>query len=55
MSTIAPCLGFDGRAEEAAQFHVAPFRACGQDGALGEVLRHSAAGPGPVGACSASR
>src|SRR6266704_2090322 len=49
MSKIAPCLWFDERAEEAANFYVATFRACGQDAALGQILRYGAAGPKPRG------
>ena len=49
MSKVAPCLWFDGRAEEAAEFYVAAFRACGQEAALGKVARCGEAGPGPAG------
>src|SRR5260221_7789269 len=46
---IAPCLWFDDRAEEAANFYVATFRACGQDAAIGEILRYGESGPRPAG------
>ena len=49
MSKIAPGLWFDDRAEEAANFYVATFRACSQDAALGKILRYGAAGPKPAG------
>lgn len=49
MSTIAPCLWFDGQAEAAASFYVSEFRECGQDAATGGVLRYGAPGPGPEG------
>jgi predicted 3-demethylubiquinone-9 3-methyltransferase (glyoxalase superfamily) len=49
MSKISPCLWFDGQAEEAANFYVSAFRDCGQDGAIGEVMRYGDAGPRPEG------
>jgi predicted 3-demethylubiquinone-9 3-methyltransferase (glyoxalase superfamily) len=49
MSKIALCLWFDGRAEEAAEFYVSTFRDCGQEAAIGDVVRYSEAGPGPRG------
>ncbi|HEX2134636.1 MAG TPA: VOC family protein [Microvirga sp.] len=49
MSKIAPCLWFDDRAEEAARFYVSAFRECGQDAALGEVLRYGESGHRPKG------
>jgi predicted 3-demethylubiquinone-9 3-methyltransferase (glyoxalase superfamily) len=49
MSKIAPCLWFDDRGEEAANFYVSAFRACGQDAAVGEILRYGEAGPRPKG------
>jgi predicted 3-demethylubiquinone-9 3-methyltransferase (glyoxalase superfamily) len=49
MSKIVPCLWFDDRAEEAANFYVATFRACGQDAAIGEILHYGEAGPRPKG------
>jgi len=39
MSKIAPCLWFDDQAEEAAAFYVSTFRRCGQDAAMGDVMR----------------
>lgn len=42
---IAPCLWFDGRAEEAANFYVDTF----PDSRIKAVLRHGDAGPGPKG------
>ena len=45
MQKIAPCLWFDGQAEEAANFYVSTFqRAC-----LGNIKRYGEAGPGPSG------
>jgi len=49
MSKIAPCLWFDGQAEEAANFYVSTFNACGQDATTGDILHYSDAGPGPKG------
>ncbi len=49
MSKIVPCLWFDDRAEEAAKFYVATFRACGQDAAIGEILHYGETGPRPKG------
>jgi predicted 3-demethylubiquinone-9 3-methyltransferase (glyoxalase superfamily) len=49
MSKISPCLWFDDQAEEAANFYVSAFRDCGQDGAIGEVMRYGDAGPRPEG------
>ena len=49
MSKISPCLWFDGQAEEAANFYVSTFRECGQEGAIGEVMRYGDAGPRPKG------
>ena len=49
MSKITPCLWFDDRAEEAAEFYVSTFRACGQDAAIGEVLRYGEGAPKPKG------
>ena len=45
MSTIAPCLWFNGQAEEAAGFYVALF----PDGAITAVARYGAGGPFPAG------
>jgi predicted 3-demethylubiquinone-9 3-methyltransferase (glyoxalase superfamily) len=50
MSKMAPCLSFDGRAEEAADFYVSTFRNCGQASAIGDIARYGEAGPGPKGA-----
>lgn len=49
MSKIAPCLWFDNQAEEAANFYVATFRACGQDAALGDVLHYLESSHKPKG------
>jgi len=49
MSKIAICLWFDGRAQEATEFYVSTFRACGQDAAIVDGLSHGEAGPGPKG------
>lgn len=49
MSKIAPCLWFDGQAEAAANFYVSTFQECGQDSAIGDVLRYGDAGPWPKG------
>jgi predicted 3-demethylubiquinone-9 3-methyltransferase (glyoxalase superfamily) len=45
MSKIAPCLWFDGQAEEAARFYVSLF----PDGAIGAISRYGASGPYPAG------
>jgi len=42
---IAPCLWFDGRAEEAARFYVSVFG----DARIVDTLRYGEAGPGPAG------
>jgi len=49
MSKIASCLWFDGQAEQAAEFYVSVFRACGQDAAIKDALRCGDAGPWPKG------
>ena len=50
MSKIAPCLWFDGQAEDAANFYVSTFRRCGQEAAIGDVMRYAAdGGPKPKG------
>jgi predicted 3-demethylubiquinone-9 3-methyltransferase (glyoxalase superfamily) len=49
LSKLTTCLWFDDQAEEAANFYVATFKACGQDAALGRTLRYSEAGPRPAG------
>ena len=45
MSKISPCLWFDGKAEEAANFYVSLF----PDSKITRILRHGDAGPGPKG------
>ena len=45
MSDIAPCLWFNGQAEEAATFYVSLF----PDAALGAVSRYGAGAPFPAG------
>jgi predicted 3-demethylubiquinone-9 3-methyltransferase (glyoxalase superfamily) len=50
MSKITPCLWFDDRAEEAANFYVGTFRACGQDAAIGEMLKDTTRGA-PTASC----
>src|SRR5215207_1206618 len=50
MSKIAPCLWLDDQAEDAATFYVATFRRCGQEAAMGDVMRYAASGgPKPKG------
>jgi predicted 3-demethylubiquinone-9 3-methyltransferase (glyoxalase superfamily) len=49
MSKIAPCLWFDDRAEEAANFYVSTFRACGQEAEIGKILRYGEGMPKPKG------
>src|SRR3546814_19536631 len=49
MSKIAPCLWFDDRAEEAATFYVAAFRASGREASIGDIIRYGDAGPRPKG------
>lgn len=49
MSKIVPCLWFDGRAEEAANFYVSTFRACGQEALIGEISRYGEGAPMPKG------
>src|SRR3546814_15558222 len=49
MSKIAPCLWFDDRAEEAATFYVAAFRASGREASIGDIMRYGDAGPRPKG------
>ncbi|MBO1076642.1 VOC family protein [Roseomonas marmotae] len=48
-SGITTCLWFDGRAEEAAAFYTAAFRAGGREASVGEVLRNPGPAPGPAG------
>ena len=45
MSTITPCLWFDGKAEEAANFYCSIFK----NSRITKILRTGEAGPGPVG------
>jgi predicted 3-demethylubiquinone-9 3-methyltransferase (glyoxalase superfamily) len=45
MSKISPCLWFDGKAEEAANFYVSLF----PDSKITRIMRHGDAGPGPKG------
>lgn len=49
MSNVTPFLWFDGRAEEAANFYVATFRAGGRSASITEDLRCGDAGPSPKG------
>ena len=49
MSKIAPCLWFDGKAEEAANFYVSTFRDYGQEAAIGTVSHYGESGPQPKG------
>jgi predicted 3-demethylubiquinone-9 3-methyltransferase (glyoxalase superfamily) len=55
VSKIGPCLWFDDRAEEAADFYVSVFsarRATASDGGESKILgvsRYGEAGPGPTG------
>ncbi len=50
MSKVAPCLWFDDRAEEAADFYVSTFRRCGQAASFGEAVRYGPSAPRPEGA-----
>ncbi|WP_027190894.1 VOC family protein [Fundidesulfovibrio putealis] len=45
MQAITPCLWFDGKAEEAANFYISVFK----NAKLGEVMRYGEAGPGEKG------
>src|SRR5437870_4896535 len=45
MTKIAPCLWFDGAAEEAARFYTSIF----ENSEVGEITRYGDAGPGPAG------
>ena len=45
MSKIAPCLWFNGQAEEAAKFYVALF----DDAAIGDISRYGDGAPFPAG------
>src|SRR4030088_383036 len=45
MQKIAPCLWFDGKAEEAMNFYVSVFK----NSKVGRVTRYGEGGPGPKG------
>ena len=45
MQKIAPCLWFDGNAEEAAKFYCSIFK----NSRITKILRTGEAGPGPIG------
>jgi len=45
METITPCLWFDGKAEEAANFYTSVFK----NAKISEVMRYGEAGPGEKG------
>jgi predicted 3-demethylubiquinone-9 3-methyltransferase (glyoxalase superfamily) len=45
MQKIMPCLWFDGRAEEAAEFYTSIFK----DSRVGKIARYGEAGPGTPG------
>src|SRR4029079_17650265 len=45
MQKITPCLWFDGRAEEAAEFYTSIFK----DSKVGKIARYGDAGPGAPG------
>jgi predicted 3-demethylubiquinone-9 3-methyltransferase (glyoxalase superfamily) len=45
MQRIAPCLWFDGKAEEAVSFYTSIFK----NSKVGEVMRYTDAGPGEKG------
>lgn len=47
MQKITPCLWFDGKAEEAANFYVSIFK----DSKITGVTRYGEAGPGAAGRC----
>ena len=48
MSKIAPCLWFDDKAEEAANFYVSVFRELGQDASIGDIEPYFEGGPRPT-------
>jgi predicted 3-demethylubiquinone-9 3-methyltransferase (glyoxalase superfamily) len=50
MQKIAPCLWFDGKAEEATHFYLAIFK----DARVTSVMRYGDAGPGPKGSVLAT-
>src|SRR5881396_188493 len=45
MQKITPCLWFDGKAEEAANFYCSIFK----NSRITKILRTGEAGPGPIG------
>ncbi|SMG46493.1 VOC family protein [Paraburkholderia susongensis] len=45
MQKIAPCLWFDGNAEEAAQFYISVF----SESRIATTMHYTDAGPGPAG------
>ncbi len=49
MSNIETCLWFDGQAEEAANFYVDTFRACGRPAEMGAVSYYADGMPLPKG------
>ena len=51
MQRIMPCLWFDGRAEEAAQFYTSIFK----DSKVGKIARYGDAGPGAPGTFDSRR
>lgn len=48
-SKVAVCLWFDNQAEEAANFYVSTFKACGQTASLGERQYYGEGMPKPKG------
>ena len=51
MPKIAPCLWFDGQAEEAMNFYTAIFK----NSKVGHVTRYGEAGPGESGSVMVAR
>jgi predicted 3-demethylubiquinone-9 3-methyltransferase (glyoxalase superfamily) len=49
MSKISLCLCFENQAEEAADFYISTFRACGQDAVKRDTLYYGDASPRPKG------
>jgi predicted 3-demethylubiquinone-9 3-methyltransferase (glyoxalase superfamily) len=49
MSNIETCLWFDGQAEEAANFYVDTFKACGRPAEMGDVSYYADNMPMPKG------
>ena len=45
--SLATCIWFDDRAEDAAKFYVAAFRACGREAAITVLRRYPIDGPKP--------